>query len=63
MPRNLGMASGLIVGFATGAGGLGVTVLGWIADQWGLITALWISALMPLTAFAVSLLLPDPEGT
>jgi FSR family fosmidomycin resistance protein-like MFS transporter len=55
------MASGLIVGFATGAGGLGVTVLGWIADHWGLITALWISALMPLFAFAVSLLLPEPE--
>ena len=61
MPRNLGMASGLIVGFATGAGGLGVTVLGWDADHWGLITALWISALMPLLAFAVSLLLPEPE--
>ncbi len=61
MPRNLGMASGFIVGFATGAGGLGVTVLGWVADQWGLITALWISALMPLAAFAVSLFLPEPE--
>ena len=61
MPRNLGMASGLIVGFATGAGGLGVTVLGWVADHWGLITALWISALMPLLAFAVSLLLPEPD--
>jgi len=28
MPRNPGMASGLIVGFATGPGGLGVTALG-----------------------------------
>jgi len=61
MPHNLGMASGLIVGFATGAGGVGVTVLGWVADLWGLPTALWISALMPLTAFAVSLFLPDPD--
>lgn len=61
MPHNLGMASGLIVGFATGAGGVGVTMLGWVADLWGLPTALWISALMPLTAFAVSLFLPDPD--
>lgn len=61
MPRNLGMASGLIVGFATGAGGVGVTVLGRVADNFGLLAALWISALMPLAAFAVSLFLPEPE--
>ena len=35
MPRNLDMASGLIVGFASGAGGLGVTVLRWVADHGG----------------------------
>jgi len=62
MPHNVGMASGLIVGFATGAGGLGVTALGWVADHWGLPSALWISALMPLSAFAVSLFLPEPEN-
>src|SRR5215831_939745 len=48
MPRNLGMASGLIVGFAIGAGGVGATALGWVADRWGLSSALWISALMPI---------------
>lgn len=62
MPHNLGMASGLIVGFATGAGGIGVTVLGRVADSWGLLAALTVSALMPLLAFAVSLFLPEPEG-
>src|SRR5204863_127820 len=40
LPRNAGMASGLIVGFAIGAGGLGVTALGWVADRWGLPAAL-----------------------
>ena len=60
MPRNLGMASGMIVGFATGAGGIGATVLGAVADHMGLRTALWISALMPLAAFGVSMLLPQP---
>jgi len=62
MPRNPGMASGLIVGFAIGAGGLGVTVLGWMADHWGLLTALWISAGMPLVGFLIALFLPDPRA-
>src|SRR5215475_9575461 len=51
MPRNLGMASGLVVGLATGAGGIGATVLGSVADHMGLRSALWISALMPVVAF------------
>lgn len=62
MPRNLGMASGLIVGFAIGAGGLGATALGWAADHWGLSTALWISALMPILGCAVALTLPEPRS-
>jgi FSR family fosmidomycin resistance protein-like MFS transporter len=62
LPRHAGMASGLIVGFAIGAGGLGVTLLGWVADHWGLPAALWISALLPLAGFAVALLLPAPRS-
>jgi len=62
MPRNPGMASGMIVGFAIGAGGLGVTALGWIADRWGLMSALWISALMPLAGFGAALFLPEPRA-
>lgn len=61
MPRNPGMASGLIVGFAIGAGGLGVTALGWLADHFGLMAALWVSALMPLAGFAIALFLPEPR--
>ncbi len=60
MPRNPGMASGLIVGFAIGAGGLGVTMLGWVADHFGLTRALWVSALMPLLGFALAMFLPEP---
>jgi FSR family fosmidomycin resistance protein-like MFS transporter len=60
MPRSPGMASGLIVGFAVGAGGLGVTVLGWVADRWGLPAALWISALLPLAGVALGFFLPAP---
>jgi MFS transporter, FSR family, fosmidomycin resistance protein len=61
MPRNAGTASGLIVGFAIGAGGLGVTALGWLADRHGLPLALWISALTPLLAFAAARFLPAPR--
>ncbi len=62
MPRNPGMASGMIVGFAIGAGGLGATALGGIADRWGLGSALWISAVMPLGAFVAALFLPEPRA-
>ena len=61
LPRNSGMASGLIVGFAIGAGGLGVTALGGVADRHGLPAALWISALMPLAAFVATRFLPAPS--
>jgi MFS transporter, FSR family, fosmidomycin resistance protein len=62
MPRNLGMASGMIVGFAIGAGGLGVTLLGWVADHWGLPITLWITAVLPLLGFVAALFLPEPKG-
>jgi len=61
LPRNAGMASGLIVGFAIGAGGLGVTALGGIADRYGLPVALWISALTPLLAVVATRFLPAPR--
>lgn len=61
LPRNPGMASGLIVGFAIGAGGIGVTALGWLADHFGLLAALWVSALMPLLGFVGALFLPEPR--
>ncbi|MBI2207796.1 MAG: MFS transporter [Candidatus Rokubacteria bacterium] len=63
LPRNPGMASGLIVGFATGTAGVGVTVLGSIADTHGLLAALWISALMPIAGFITAAFLPRPHAT
>jgi len=61
LPRHTGMASGLIVGFAIGLGGAGVTALGWVADRWGVTAALWISAMMPLVAFVPTRFLPAPR--
>ncbi len=61
LPRHLGMASGLIVGFAIGSGGLGVALLGWVADHWGLPLALGATAVMPFLGFLASLFLPEPR--
>jgi hypothetical protein len=61
LPRHAGMASELIVGFAIGLGGAGVTAPGWVADRWGVPAALWISAMMPLVAFVPTRFLPPPR--
>jgi FSR family fosmidomycin resistance protein-like MFS transporter len=61
LPRNLGMASGLIVGFAIGAGGVGVALLGWVADHWGLPLTLGLTAGMPFFGFLAALFLPEPR--
>jgi FSR family fosmidomycin resistance protein-like MFS transporter len=61
LPRHAGMASGLIVGFAIGTGGIAVTLLGLIADHHGVTAALWISVLLPLAGFAAARFLPAPR--
>jgi FSR family fosmidomycin resistance protein-like MFS transporter len=51
MPQNLGMASGLILGFSMGIGGVSTTLLGWVADHWGVPSALQITFVLPFLAF------------
>ncbi len=65
VPERIGMISGLIIGFAVGMGGVGVTLLGAVADRWGLLTAMDITALLPIAALAIALLLPSdrPSGS
>jgi FSR family fosmidomycin resistance protein-like MFS transporter len=63
IPGRIGLISGLIIGFAVGTGGIGTTLLGAVADRWGVLRALDITALLPLAAFAIALFLPpDPPG-
>jgi FSR family fosmidomycin resistance protein-like MFS transporter len=62
LPGNTGLASGLIVGFALGTGGLAVTLLGWIADHFGLPVVMWIAVCMPLACSAAAAFLPVPGG-
>jgi FSR family fosmidomycin resistance protein-like MFS transporter len=58
MPQNLGMASGLILGLGMGVGGIGTTILGWVADQWGLPFTLHIIFILPLLSLLAFLFVP-----
>jgi FSR family fosmidomycin resistance protein-like MFS transporter len=61
LPKSLGMAAGLIVGLAIGTGGIGVTILGWVADQWGVLAALYLVAALPVAGLVAALCLPEPR--
>lgn len=60
LPRHIGMASGLSIGFSIGLGGVAAVALGALADSIDLRTALYVSAAAPFVAIALCLLLP-PE--
>ncbi len=59
-PQNLGVASGLVAGFAIGAGGIGVTLLGLIADHFGVPFAMKCIGVLPVIGFFVTLILKYP---
>ena len=58
LPRNIGMASGIMMGFAFGVAGLGVAVNGVIADAYGLPTSMMLLAALPLVSAVVAAVLP-----
>jgi FSR family fosmidomycin resistance protein-like MFS transporter len=63
LPHHLGMASGMMVGFSISAAGIGVTLLGLIADTWGVPMAIKSVFVLPLISFAFSLLIKYPQET
>ncbi|MCX5812093.1 MAG: MFS transporter [Proteobacteria bacterium] len=56
LPNRLGVASGLMVGFAIGTGGIGVTLLGVVADNFGVPVALESIMILPFIGFILSLI-------
>ena len=60
LPQNLGVASGLMVGFAIGAGGFGVTLLGVVADHFGVVAALKSILILPFMGLVLALLIRYP---
>jgi MFS transporter, FSR family, fosmidomycin resistance protein len=59
LPQHLGMVSGLMVGFSVGVSGIGVTLLGAIADTWGVPVTMKVILLLPLIGFLVTLPVKD----
>ncbi|HOP84972.1 MAG TPA: MFS transporter [Syntrophorhabdaceae bacterium] len=63
LPKHLAMASGIMVGLTISAGGLGLTLLGAIADRWGVPYAIRTITLLPLFAFLLGLFVKYPQKT
>jgi MFS transporter, FSR family, fosmidomycin resistance protein len=61
LPSRLGLASGITLGAAIGAGGLAAAALGALADATSLETTMWTIALIPLPALLLALSLPPTD--
>lgn len=59
-PKRLATASGTIAGFAIGTGGIGVTLLGAVADRYGVPVAVQLINAFPVAGALLALLLPLP---
>jgi FSR family fosmidomycin resistance protein-like MFS transporter len=62
LPRHIGMASGLSIGFSIGLGGIAAVALGAVADSIDLRTALYICAAAPLAGLVLAVLLPSSRA-
>jgi MFS transporter, FSR family, fosmidomycin resistance protein len=63
LPRNVGVASGIMAGFAIGTGGIGVTILGAIADHFSLPVAYKSITLLPVMGLLISFFIRYPVKT
>jgi FSR family fosmidomycin resistance protein-like MFS transporter len=61
LPRHLGLASGVSLGFAIGIGGMGAAALGPLADASGIPAVIKLIAILPLPVLALALTLPHAE--
>lgn len=59
LPKNIGMASGLSIGFGVGAGGIGSVFMGGISDIFGVATVFTILSLLPLAGSIIAAFLPN----
>jgi len=61
LPNRVGLASGVTLGLAFSFGGITMPLLGTVADHYGLHTANWVVALIPILCAALVLTLPGIE--
>ena len=59
MHRHIGMASGIMIGFALGIGGIGVMITGLVADSFGLFTALNALVMVLVVAAILTRFVPE----
>jgi len=59
-PKRMATASGAIAGFAIGTGGVGVTLIGAVADRYGVPAATNLINVLPAIGALLALLLPLP---
>ena len=62
LPNNVGMAAGLTIGFSVGLGGLGVTILGVLADNYGLPFVIQLLTWLSIGATMMTVKIPIPES-
>lgn len=62
MPKHIGMASGLTLGFSVGLGTLGVLALGRIADMAGLPWVFYILLALPFLGFVMTWFVEEPAN-
>ena len=62
LPNRVGLAAGVTLGLSMTVGGMLTPVLGTVADHYGLSTAMFLVALVPSLAFAMSLTLHETAG-
>lgn len=58
MPGYEALAAGLTIGFSVGLGGVGVTVLGAVADHFGVPSVFTVISVLPAAAIVLTLLMP-----
>ncbi|SDF78633.1 MFS transporter [Sporolituus thermophilus] len=62
LPGNVGMASGLTIGFSVGLGAMGVLALGRVADSYGLPIVFDVLTVLPVAAFVLALFMKEPAA-
>jgi MFS transporter, FSR family, fosmidomycin resistance protein len=62
LPSRIGLASGLVIGFSIGLGGIAALSLGAVADAVDLETAMYACAAVPALAVVLGLLLPSSRA-
>lgn len=63
LPHNIGLASGLTLGFGVGMGSIGVTLFGIIADHMGLPITMTLISLLPVLGIILAFTLPDVRAS